>query len=60
MPRRGRRHDDADPLGFERIAWRAQARTLATSDPEEREKLVPVASSNDVPGPAGGFRPAPQ
>jgi hypothetical protein len=37
----GHPHDDADPLGFERIAWR----DLVTMD-RQREKLGPLASSN--------------
>ena len=56
MPRRGRRHGDADWDGFELVPCGAQARDLATGDPEEREKLGRVAASNrvrnDVPGPA--------
>ena len=46
---------DADPLGFERIAWRAQARNLATDDPKKREARSGILLErvrNDVPGPA--------
>ena len=41
-------------LGFERIAWRAQARNLATDDPKKREARSGILLErvrNDVPGP---------